>query len=198
MYNYTSGYMFLLNNEVIAALLLDRLCTLCRGLFQVFQEYIPQPGLEPRCELRILRFSECNRCYIGRHGCRERDCFRKTVFFSGQLCNLACRCLIGWWGTISRQECIRQTTLNCNIKRTIGPILQWLFHWGRTEAARQYGLEPAKGSCSRGNTFPKCLVNPAVLGNCSPKVDVMMHVVECSFTQCDVGWAVRLTRRWLV
>ena len=41
--------------------------------------------------------------------------------------------------TISRRECIHQTTLNCNITPNISSILQRLFHGGRTEAARQHG-----------------------------------------------------------
>ena len=44
--------------------------------------------------------------------------------------------------TISRQECIHQTTLNCNITPNISSILQRLFHGGRTEAARQHGGPP--------------------------------------------------------
>ena len=42
--------------------------------------------------------------------------------------------------TISRRECIHQTTLNCNITPNISSILQRLFHGGRTEAARQHGV----------------------------------------------------------
>ena len=42
----------------------------------------------PRCELRILRFSESNCCYIGRKGCRERDYFRTTVFFPANFVTL--------------------------------------------------------------------------------------------------------------
>ena len=43
--------------------------------------------------------------------------------------------------TISRRECIHQTTLNCNITPNISSILQRLFHGGRTEAARQHGTQ---------------------------------------------------------
>ena len=44
--------------------------------------------------------------------------------------------------TISRRECIHQTTLNCNITPSISSILQRLFHGGKTEAARQHGAYP--------------------------------------------------------
>ena len=54
--------------------------------------YVPLP----RCELRIPGVSESNRCHIGRQGCRERTTLGRQ-YFSRQLCNLACRYLIGWW-----------------------------------------------------------------------------------------------------
>ena len=46
--------------------------------------------------------------------------------------------------TISRRECIHQTTLNCNITPNISSILQRLFHGGITEAARQHGIPRCK------------------------------------------------------
>ena len=49
----------------------------------------------PRCELRIGRVSESNRCYTVRKGLWERTTLGRRYFFR-QLCNLACRYLIGW------------------------------------------------------------------------------------------------------
>ena len=63
-------------------------------------------------------------------------------YFFPQLCNLACRYLIGWGDTTSWRECIHQTTLNCNVTPNISSILQRLFHGGRTEAARQHAFAP--------------------------------------------------------
>ena len=42
----------------------------------------------PCCELRILRFSESNRCYISRQGCWKRDYFRTPVFFPANFVTL--------------------------------------------------------------------------------------------------------------
>ena len=46
------------------------------------------PTCHPRCELRIPRVSQSNRCHIGRQGCRERDYFRTTVFFPANFVTL--------------------------------------------------------------------------------------------------------------
>ena len=51
-------------------------------------------------------------------GLPGKDYFRTTVFFSRQLCNLACRYLIAWMvSTISRRECIHQTTLIVTLRQ---------------------------------------------------------------------------------
>ena len=71
-------------------------------------------------------------------GLPGKDYFRTTVFFSRQLCNLACRVLIGWWKDYFSPECIHRTTLSCNITPNISSKLRWPFHGARTEAARQY------------------------------------------------------------
>ena len=47
-------------------------------------------------------------------GPTEKELLSDDSIFSRQLRNLTCRNLIGWWGTISRLECIHRTTLNCN------------------------------------------------------------------------------------
>ena len=99
-------------------------------------------------------------------GLSGKDYFRTTVFFSRQLCNLACCYLIGWSGTISRRECIHQTTLNCNITPNISSILQRLFHGGRTEAAQQHGIVYAYSRlhlCTNRHSFPFLLPSIIVI-----------------------------------
>ena len=81
------SFLILFTCEVIMAQQADLLLS-CRqwpGSFFFFFFFHAQPLVHtpchfgqchrdcPRCEPRILPFSESNRCYIGRQGCRERD-----------------------------------------------------------------------------------------------------------------------------
>ena len=127
-------------DTVKLCLLLMRFAVRVRSAGQKIRANVPPKGPTLRAQdwsrLRIQSLLYRSQGPLG------KDYFRTTIFFSRQLCNLACRYLIGMVITISRRECIHQTTLNCNITPNISSILQRLFHGERTEAARQHAKRP--------------------------------------------------------